>query len=56
MDGQAPCMKVKCGVQNCVFNEQMLCHADALEVNAVGGKHDAEISDETCCTTFKDGK
>jgi hypothetical protein len=47
-------MKVKCGVLNCVFNEQSMCHADALEVNAMGGRHNADISDETCCTTFKD--
>lgn len=56
MDEKAQCMKVKCGVENCVFNTHMMCHAEALEVNALGGKHNAHISDETCCTTFKDGE
>lgn len=54
MVDNAPCMKVKCGVLNCTFNEASMCYADALEVNAMGGKHNADISDETCCTTFKD--
>lgn len=53
---KAPCMKVKCSVLNCSFNEKKMCHADALEINAMGGKYDAEISDETCCTTFKENK
>lgn len=52
----ATCMKVKCGVQNCTYNDASMCHADALEVNAMGGKHGAGDSDETCCTTFKDSK
>ncbi|KNY28062.1 protein of unknown function DUF1540 [Pseudobacteroides cellulosolvens ATCC 35603 = DSM 2933] len=51
---EAPCMKVKCGVTNCTYNKSMMCYADALEVNAMEGKHKADISDETCCTTFKD--
>lgn len=50
------CMKVKCGVTNCAYNKNMRCFAEALEVNAMGGKHDAEFSEETCCTTFKDKK
>lgn len=37
MDEKAQCMKVKCGVENCVFNAHMMCHAEALEVNALGG-------------------
>jgi hypothetical protein len=52
----APCMKVKCGVTNCTYNKSKMCFADALEVNAVEGKRHADISDETCCTTFKDRK
>lgn len=51
----APRMKVKCSVENCNYNEDRMCHADELEVNAMGdGK--AETSDGTCCTTFKNGK
>jgi hypothetical protein len=53
MEPIAPCMKVKCGVVNCTFNKETMCYADALEVNAMKG-HKADISDETCCTTFKD--
>lgn len=53
MDPKAPCMKVKCGVSNCVYNDAQMCHADALEVNSMSGSQ-AEYSDETCCTTFKD--
>lgn len=49
----APCMKVKCGVYNCTFNKESMCYAEALEVNSMKG-HEADISDETCCTTFKD--
>ena len=53
MDANAPCIKVKCGVENCSYNSQLMCHANGLEVNALHGRK-AEISDETCCTTFKD--
>lgn len=52
INGSAPCMKVKCGVENCIYNEQRMCHADALEVNSMHGSK-ARISDDTCCTTFK---
>ncbi len=49
----APCMKVKCAVTNCSYNQSEMCFADALEVNAMEGKHQASMSDDTCCTTFK---
>ena len=53
--GDAPRMEVKCGVENCHYNKSRMCHADSLEVNAMGdGK--AETSDGTCCTTFKNSK
>ncbi|MCX7921964.1 MAG: DUF1540 domain-containing protein [Clostridia bacterium] len=55
MDANAPCMKVKCGVENCVYNAHNMCHAEALEVNNMNGKR-ADISDDTCCTTFKDAE
>lgn len=47
-----PKMPVKCGVDNCVYNERYKCHAEALEVNSMGDGI-AETSDGTCCTTFK---
>lgn len=51
---EAPKMKVKCGVENCHYNDQHMCHADSLEVNAMGiGTNKAETSDATCCSTFK---
>jgi Domain of Unknown Function (DUF1540). len=50
----APCMKVKCGVTNCAYNEGQMCFANALEVNPMEDGAKASISDETCCTTFKD--
>ena len=53
---EAPCMKVKCGVTNCTYNQSKMCYAEALEVNTMGGKHNASMSDETCCTTFKENK
>ncbi|MCX7711165.1 MAG: DUF1540 domain-containing protein [Clostridia bacterium] len=53
MSDNAPCIKVKCGVENCTYNKDYLCFANGLEVNAMKG-HKAGISDETCCTTFKD--
>lgn len=48
----APCMKVKCGVVNCTYNEEKMCYANALEVNSMNGQK-AAASDETCCTTFQ---
>jgi len=46
--------KVKCGVHNCTYNEDKACNAEALEVNLMDGNDKARISDETCCSTFKD--
>lgn len=50
----APKMQVKCGVENCHYNKQHMCHADCLEVNTMGGRgtNKAESSDSTCCSTF----
>lgn len=47
----SPTMQVKCGVDNCYYNKSGFCHADALEVNAMGDGI-ANSSDGTCCTTF----
>lgn len=49
---EAPKMQVKCGVTNCYYNKDHACHANALEVNAMGDGY-AQTSDGTCCTTFK---
>lgn len=51
----SPKMQVKCGVENCHYNKECKCHADELEVNAMGDKK-ADTSDGTCCTTFKNSK
>jgi len=45
---------VKCSVENCFYNKNRFCHADALEVNAKGDGI-AISSDGTCCTTFIEG-
>lgn len=51
----APRIQVKCRVENCHYNNSSMCHADNLEVNAMGdGK--AETVDGTCCSTFKNSK
>lgn len=47
----APKIKVKCSVTNCVYNKKELCFADDLEVNSMGDGF-AETSDGTCCSTF----
>jgi hypothetical protein len=48
----APKMKVKCSVTNCVYNKANMCYADSIEINAMGDGL-AKTSDGTCCTTFK---
>jgi hypothetical protein len=47
----APKMKVKCGVKNCNYNIDCMCHAKELEVNAIG-ENIAPTSEATCCATF----
>jgi len=48
----SPKMPVVCGVENCDYNKSMMCHANKIEVNAMGDRR-AETSDGTCCSTFK---
>lgn len=48
----SPRMSVKCSVENCSYNKNRACYANALEVNAMGDGT-AQTSDGTCCTTFK---
>lgn len=50
---EAPKMQVKCGVENCYYNQSRMCHAKNLEVDAMGDKK-AKTSDGTSCCTFKD--
>lgn len=47
----APKMQVKCSVENCYYNQQHMCHADSLEVDAENSSQ-AETSESTCCSTF----
>ena len=51
----SPCMKVKCGVENCEYNKSSMCYAEALEVNAMRGSN-AQNSEGTYCITFKNQK
>ena len=45
-------MPVVCGVENCDYNKSKMCHANKIEVNAMGDRR-AETCDGTCCSTFK---
>lgn len=48
----SPKMPVKCSVENCSYNRSRMCHADEIEVSAMGdGK--ARTVDGTCCSTFE---
>ena len=48
----SPKMPVKCSVENCSYNRSRMCHADEIEVSAMGdGK--AKTVDGTCCSTFE---
>lgn len=49
---EGPRMKVKCKVDNCHYNKSQMCHADEIEVNAMGDMK-AETCDGTCCSTFR---
>lgn len=49
---EAPKMPVSCSVENCSYNQSKMCHANKIEVNAMGdGK--AKTCDGTCCATFE---
>lgn len=49
---EAPSMQVKCGVENCSYNKNRSCHAEALEGNSMGDGI-VKTSDGTACTTFE---
>ena len=40
--------ELKCGVQNCTYNENCLCSKGDI---MVGGKHACDC-DDTCCESF----
>jgi hypothetical protein len=44
---------IQCTVENCVFNDDHLCKAEAIEVNALNDSTSASNSDYTLCHTFK---
>lgn len=43
---------IKCGVEECHFQNNMECHAESIDVMSSGDLH-VETSDGTCCQTFK---
>ena len=45
-------MPVKCSVENCQYNEEKMCQAETIEVDAMGDQI-AESSLGTSCSTFK---
>lgn len=49
----APKMKVRCGVDECKYNKEHMCHANTLEINPMSNSNETHTSDETQCTTFK---
>jgi hypothetical protein len=48
-------LSVKCSVSNCQYNQGHVCHADNIEVNAIGDGT-ARTSDGTSCKTFVNSK
>lgn|GEM_PF-4902578 len=43
-------MGVKCGVKECMHNNDDGCRAEAIEVKSVGSK--AGCREDTCCSSF----
>ena len=52
---ETPKIEVKCSVENCHYNNDEVCHASSLKVDAIGDC-EAESSNGTSCTTFKPGE
>ncbi len=44
--------EIKCVVEECAFQNNMLCHADNIEVRSSGDQQ-VKTSDGTACETFK---
>lgn len=49
---ESPKMQVQCSVDSCHYNNDDMCHASSLKVDAIGDCK-AETSNGTSCTTFK---
>ncbi len=45
--------KVKCMVEECVYQERSYCTADAIEVRSSGRDRAVKGSDGTACETFR---
>jgi len=43
---------IKCGVEECKFQNNMSCHAEAIEVRSSGDRK-VNTSDGTACHTFQ---
>lgn len=43
---------IKCGVEECQYQKNMMCHAKAIEVVS-SGDFQVESSDGTACKTFR---
>lgn len=48
----SPKMQVKCGVHDCHYNKNRMCHAENIEVNSMRDDK-VESSDDTQCSTFR---
>ncbi len=44
--------RIKCQVEECIFNAKRLCQADAIEVRS-SGDNVVSNSDGTACETFR---
>lgn len=47
---------MKCGIEECMHNQNMNCHADGIEVKSSVKDRKASMSENTCCDTFKPKK
>jgi len=46
----------KCGIEECMHNNAMECHADGIEVKSSTMDRKVNMSENTCCDTFKPKK
>lgn len=44
--------KIKCQVEECVYNQSKMCQADEIEVRS-SGTMSVSSSDQTACETFR---
>jgi len=45
--------RIKCQVEECVYNSNGICQADGIEVMSSGGSMKVGTTDGTRCATFK---